>query len=148
MSYTRCPYCGAPVDKIYERPSDVAGIQDWSCLTCHDAWSDNTVWLLYRNHRGEVAWRECTPLHLFFGESPAHSEKQWLLDAFAQDRQALRTFAMRDVLCWRTEGPGAPPVTADGTLWATELSRRDNPAYLGLIGDNGTDDHQLSQDVW
>lgn len=50
----------------------------------------------YRNYRGEEAVRQIVPRRVWFGSTEHHPEPQWLLDAFDLEKQADRTFAMRD----------------------------------------------------
>ncbi len=59
------------------------------------------VWIVYRNHRGETAWRCIRPITITFGESQWHPGEQWLLLADDLDKNARRTFALKDVLQWR-----------------------------------------------
>ncbi len=65
------------------------------------------VYILYKNHRREVAWRNIVPWALgskqviFHGISPYHSE-QWLMNAVDLDKLEERTFAMKDIINWMT----------------------------------------------
>lgn len=59
-----------------------------------------SVKLLYTNYRGETALRHVTPKKLWFGETDWHPEPQWLLEAFDHDKNADRSFAMKDIKCW------------------------------------------------
>lgn len=61
---------------------------------------NETVCILYTNHRGETAYRRIIPRSIAFGTSPWHSEPQWLLKAFDVDKQAERDFAMLDIKEW------------------------------------------------
>lgn len=54
----------------------------------------------YTNHRGERGRRRITPLTLTFGSNQYHPEMQWILRAFDEDKQVLRTFAMKNVHSW------------------------------------------------
>ncbi len=60
-----------------------------------------TVIILYTNYRGETALRKITPKKIWFGKTEYHPEEQWLLDAFDLDKQADRTFAMKDIKEWK-----------------------------------------------
>lgn len=40
------------------------------------------------------------PLVLFFGNSQWHPEHQWLLVAYDLNKEAERTFAMKDISDW------------------------------------------------
>ena len=67
------------------------------CLTCpHCGDSLSPIGVLYRNYRGEVAERHITPLSVRFGVSEHHTTPQWLLQCWDHDRQAERTYALRD----------------------------------------------------
>lgn len=52
--------------------------------------------VVYKNWRGEVSERKIVPKTAWFGSTQWHPEPQWILDAFDLDRQAERSFAMRD----------------------------------------------------
>lgn len=56
--------------------------------------------ILYRNHRGEVSERRIAPAYSFYGSTEHHLNPQWFLQVFDFDRQAERSFAMRDILSW------------------------------------------------
>ncbi len=72
------------------------------------------AYIRYRNHRGEVSWRRITPLGIVHGLSQWHPGEQWLLQAWDEDKQAQRTFALADVLEWRNEPP-CPDCNGRGT---------------------------------
>lgn len=67
----------------------------------------NQARIRYRNHRGEVAWRRiglepnAAHFHVWFGSTEWHPQHQWFLRAFDLDKDALRDFAMADVLEWK-----------------------------------------------
>ena len=67
-----------------------------------------SVWIRYRNYRGEVAWRHIRPYSIRFASSAFHPGEQWLLYAMDLGRQAPRSFALADVLAWSRERPGEP----------------------------------------
>lgn len=50
----------------------------------------------YRNWRGEIEFREATPLKFWFGQTDYHPEPQWIMTAFDHDRLADRDFALKD----------------------------------------------------
>jgi predicted DNA-binding transcriptional regulator YafY len=58
------------------------------------------VYLTYRNHRGEEGLRRIVPRSIEFTATEWHPEPQWVLHAFDLDRDAERTFALKDVLRW------------------------------------------------
>jgi len=79
----------------------------------------NAISIVYKNHRGETSMRRVEPLHLFFGSTPWHAEKQWFLQAHDFEKQAERSFAMRDVRGWDV----SPEV-------GTEISSQENSPVL------------------
>ena len=58
------------------------------------------VSLVYTNYRGETAVRQVLPKRIWFGKTDWHPEEQWLLDAFDIEKQADRSFAIKDIRCW------------------------------------------------
>ncbi len=64
--------------------------------------------ILYRNHKGEVAWRRVEIYSAYWGESRWHKGKQYLLGVFDLDKRETRIFAMADILDWAfpEEGKG------------------------------------------
>lgn len=48
----------------------------------------------YTNWRGEVAWRRCRPVRVFIGETEHHPGRQFFLEGFDLDREAIRFFAV------------------------------------------------------
>ena len=55
------------------------------------------VIISYTNYRGETSIRTIIPTKLYFGSNEWHPEKQWLLKAFDEDKQAERDFAFKDI---------------------------------------------------
>ncbi|MFK4706133.1 putative DNA-binding transcriptional regulator YafY [Roseateles asaccharophilus] len=51
----------------------------------------------YTNFRGERGIRRIVPLEVLHGSNDFHPEPQWLLRAFDVEKNAERTFAMRDI---------------------------------------------------
>jgi hypothetical protein len=60
------------------------------------------VYILYKNWRGETAWRQIIPRSIWFGWTEYHQDHQWLLKAYDCGKGSNRDFAMKDVLEWRT----------------------------------------------
>lgn len=64
----------------------------------------------YTNHRGERRERTVRPdrylgmAALFFGATEHHPGEQWVLHAWDYEKQAWRTFAMKDIHSWRPAG--------------------------------------------
>jgi predicted DNA-binding transcriptional regulator YafY len=61
------------------------------------------VKIVYDNWKGEVKIRRITPKKIWFGSTEWHPQEQWILDAFDEDKQADRSFAMADIIEWRTQ---------------------------------------------
>jgi hypothetical protein len=61
---------------------------------CHTG----AVLVLYRNHRGDVTVRHVVPCGIWHGATEWHPEPQWLMQVIDLDKNAYRTFAMRDIL--------------------------------------------------
>lgn len=56
--------------------------------------------IIYTNYKGETKSRQILPKKIWFGSTEYHSEPQWLLEAFDVDKQADRSFAMKDIREW------------------------------------------------
>lgn len=63
---------------------------------------EQAVRICYTNYRGETALRVIVPERIHFGSTDWHPEPQWLLDALDVEKQATRTFAMKDIRAWLT----------------------------------------------
>ena len=59
-----------------------------------------SVSIVYTNYRGETAARKIVPKQIWFGKTDWHPEEQWLLDAFDIEKNADRSFAMKDIKAW------------------------------------------------
>lgn len=72
------------------------------------------VRILYKNWKGEVAWRRVVPLSVGFEKSQWHPVEQWVLYAFDVDKGAERSFAMADIRRWEVPTLAAawPPAAA------------------------------------
>lgn len=51
----------------------------------------------YNNWRGESAIREAIVFGIFFGETKWHPKKQWIIEGFDVEKNAIRHFAMIDM---------------------------------------------------
>lgn len=71
--------------------------------------------VLYKNWKGEIAWRRIIPLPTipYFSSTPHHTEEQWLIRVWDLDKDAERTYALLDIL-YTVAGDGPPP-TAEET---------------------------------
>jgi predicted DNA-binding transcriptional regulator YafY len=58
------------------------------------------VVIRYTNYRGETSDRKIVPKSIRFASTEWHPEPQWLLDAFDLEKQADRSFAMKDIHQW------------------------------------------------
>lgn len=63
--------------------------------------------ILYRNYRGETARRRIIPQLVWFGATDWHPKPQWVLEAFDVDKNATRSFALRDVVSFDYDAEGA-----------------------------------------
>ncbi|MEZ2132739.1 MULTISPECIES: hypothetical protein [unclassified Sinorhizobium] len=52
---------------------------------------------VYRNWRGEIATRTVRPIRLEYGATDWHPEPQWLLIAWDIEKDAERSFAVKDI---------------------------------------------------
>jgi hypothetical protein len=94
----------------------------------------------YVNYRGEFANRRVDPKGLVYGKSPYHDSVGWLLEGRDLDKQADRTFMLKDVVTPFSDGAHTsrhPKVRSLSTLASLgdKLQRGD---ILRVIDDNGT----------
>lgn len=61
---------------------------------------EQAVRILYKNWRGETAWRHVTPRRIEFVATRWHPDPQWVVHAWDHGRGAERSFALRDVQSW------------------------------------------------
>lgn len=59
----------------------------------------------YTNYRGERGVRTIYPERVFWGRNEWHPIDQWLMEAFDVEKNALRTFAMKDIHGWDVKLP-------------------------------------------
>lgn len=59
------------------------------------------VTIRYKNYRGETSNRKIIPQKIYFGSNEYHPEPQWLLDAHDLDKDAKRSFALKDISAWQ-----------------------------------------------
>lgn len=55
----------------------------------------------YTNWKNERSVRRIVPINVYFGSNQYHPEQQWLLEATDLDKNAPRTFAMKDIHSWK-----------------------------------------------
>ncbi len=65
--------------------------------------TEKTVTVVYTNYKGVTAVRKIVPIEILFGHNEWHKEDQWLMRAFDTEKQAERTFAMKDIKSWSNE---------------------------------------------
>lgn len=67
-------------------------------LTRYSAERDRvrSISVVYRNHRGDVANRRIRPFRVRYGETQWHPRPQWLLECWDVEKNAARTFALKD----------------------------------------------------
>lgn len=58
------------------------------------------VTFTYKNYRGETSVRLVRPIMVSFGATGFHPEPQWLLHGWDVNKDAERTFAMKDIKDW------------------------------------------------
>ncbi|MDO4282037.1 MAG: hypothetical protein Q4D02_00185 [Clostridia bacterium] len=61
---------------------------------------DKKVKILYKNWKGNVAYREIIPIKVEFKSTEWHKEEQWILEAFDIQKNDMRGFAMKDIMEW------------------------------------------------
>ena len=57
-----------------------------------------TIKVKYKNWKGEVGIRTIIPQTIYYGSTDFHKENQWLMDVFDVDKDALRTYALMDII--------------------------------------------------
>lgn len=62
--------------------------------------TEKIVYILYTNYRGETTTRRIIPDKIWFGKTDWHPENQWILDAFDVDKNANRSFSLKDIKSW------------------------------------------------
>lgn len=64
---------------------------------------EKTVKIVYTNYKGVTAVRNIVPIEIFFGHNEWHTCDQWLMRALDVEKNAERTFALKDISSWETE---------------------------------------------
>lgn len=65
-----------------------------------------TTYILYKNHKGELAWRKVYVLSLFIqADNPYHPGIQHFVKVYDIEKKAERDFAMTGVRKWQYEAP-------------------------------------------
>lgn len=60
------------------------------------------VEIVYRNHRNELTTRKIVPDMFAWAKNDYHAESQWLIEGYDIAKREWRTFAMKDIIHWRT----------------------------------------------
>ena len=60
----------------------------------------DAVNIVYTNYRGETSIRKIIPKKIWFGKTDWHPEDQWLMDAIDLEKNAERSFALKDIKSW------------------------------------------------
>lgn len=63
------------------------------------------LYILYENWQGKTRWRCIIPSKLYLGNSPYHTEIQWLLEAIDVGKQEVRTFALLKIRSFSKTNP-------------------------------------------
>ncbi len=61
------------------------------------------VTMVYTNYKGKTSVRHVIPKEIYFGYTDWHPEDQWLMSAYDVEKEADRTFAMKDIRAWFTD---------------------------------------------
>jgi predicted DNA-binding transcriptional regulator YafY len=64
---------------------------------------EKQVKILYTNYRGETSLRIIVPIKIWFGSTDWHPSPQWLINAIDIQKEAERSFAMKDIKAWFLE---------------------------------------------
>ena len=59
--------------------------------------------ILYRNWKGNLKWREITPITMVYMKSEYYDEPQWFIEAFDQEKAKVRHFAVKNILSFNNE---------------------------------------------
>lgn len=62
--------------------------------------AEKVVTIVYTNYNGNTGVRQVIPKEIFFGHNEWHKEDQWLMSAYDLQKEAERTFALKDVKAW------------------------------------------------
>lgn len=64
---------------------------------------NKTVTIVYTNYKGVTGTRRIVPIEIIFGHNEWHTEDQWLMRALDLEKNAERTFALKDIKSWEAE---------------------------------------------
>jgi len=58
----------------------------------------NSIKVKYKNYQGITSIRNIIPQNIYYGHTNFHLKDQWLLEVWDVDKDALRTYALMDIL--------------------------------------------------
>lgn len=64
---------------------------------------NKAVKIVYTNYKGVTGARNIVPIEIIFGNNEWHTQDQWLMRAFDIQKNAERTFALKDIRSWEAE---------------------------------------------
>ena len=64
---------------------------------------EKAVKIVYTNYKGVTAARYIVPIEILFGHNEWHTQDQWLMIALDIEKNAERTFALKDISSWEAE---------------------------------------------
>ena len=65
-----------------------------------DAEDKNIVKILYTNWKNETRYRIIKPISIEFKSTEWHKDEQWILNAIDIEKNAMRSFALKDIKEW------------------------------------------------
>jgi hypothetical protein len=105
-------------------------------MTEHELTAE-TLTVTYTNYRGETAVRKVQPLERppRWGTTEHHSEPQWLLDVYDWDKEAVRTYALKD--CDFTNGRDYDEITlAEFVVPVAPMTQEELNAQEAVAGED------------
>lgn len=61
---------------------------------------EKAVSIVYTNYKGVTGTRRIVPIEILFGHNEWHTQDQWLMRALDLEKNAERTFALKDIQSW------------------------------------------------
>ncbi len=65
-----------------------------------DTTKEHPIKVRYTNYRGETAVRTIVPQRFYWGKTEYHPEEQWLVEVWDCERDAVRVYALKDIVEW------------------------------------------------
>lgn len=66
---------------------------------------EKAVSIIYTNYKGVTGTRRIVPIEILFGHNEWHTQDQWLMRALDLEKNAERTFALKDIQSWCADTP-------------------------------------------